>query len=316
MDIEIEAKSLFGHFTKKSEGDYKLNEELVSGNVYKANIFENLIYFHYKFTPKHNLFLRVNQQVNTAALFLFDKGELCYENYDIRKKFKFAQNQIYLSMANRENALSIYKQDQEIEFHMLFAAKDFIDPHLKESGNHSFREFSLKWNYENSLFLENLNSNMLNLSRFKTLKNLGLTKTFKKMYLQSQTLDFMHDLLSFYDTKTLPNDELKYILLVQEYIMDNLSENLSLKKLAKIAKTNIKKLQINFKTHFKMTIFQYIHAKRMQKSKELLSQNIYSILEVANQTGYVYQSNFTNAFYKYFGYLPKDLAKKANFKNL
>lgn len=111
----------------------------------------------------------------------------------------------------------------------------------------------------------------------------------------------------------MPNKEIEYLDCVKNFILEHLEEDLSIKQLAKVGKTNENKLQQNFKKVFGVTVFGFILDKRMEKAKELLEIGEHSISQVAHFVGYRHQSNFTNAFFKKYGVLPKNVLKRQNY---
>ncbi len=58
-----------------------------------------------------------------------------------------------------------------------------------------------------------------------------------------------------------------------------------------------------------MGLYEYYQKNRMHKAKELLETTKYSVSDVGSLLGYQNLSNFSHAFKKEFGQLPKDFNK-------
>lgn len=98
------------------------------------------------------------------------------------------------------------------------------------------------------------------------------------------------------------------ILKVEEYLLQNYrSQFPSINMLARMALMSSSKLKQVFKKAFGMSLFEFFQKNRMEKAKEMLISNTYSVSEVGKILGYQNLSNFSAAFRKEFGYLPKDV---------
>ena len=75
--------------------------------------------------------------------------------------------------------------------------------------------------------------------------------------------------------------------------------------LARAVGMNETKLCHEFKKQNGVTIFEFAHDLRMNRSRELLESTRMSISEIAYEIGYDYPGNFTAAFKRHFGVTPK-----------
>ena len=75
--------------------------------------------------------------------------------------------------------------------------------------------------------------------------------------------------------------------------------------LARMIGINRTKLKENFRETLGMTIYDYILRRRMQRAAEMLLSGEYGIAQVAYAVGYEYPANFTAAFKRHFGQLPR-----------
>ena len=97
-----------------------------------------------------------------------------------------------------------------------------------------------------------------------------------------------------------------------KYIDENLAEPLTLDEIA--AKANLNKTY--FTTLFKklngVTPWEYLTARRIEKSYALLTRRDMNILEVANSCGFNNASNFNRAFRKVTGMTPSEYRTRNN----
>jgi len=111
----------------------------------------------------------------------------------------------------------------------------------------------------------------------------------------------------------LNDADLKRILSARGFLTEHLAEPPTLRRLSRFAGINQTKLKAGFKSVTGLTISQFVLRSRMERAAELLLTNSRSVGEVSYELGYGYPANFTMAFKKYFGYLPKDLKKSASY---
>ncbi|WP_158021949.1 AraC family transcriptional regulator [Flammeovirga pacifica] len=96
---------------------------------------------------------------------------------------------------------------------------------------------------------------------------------------------------------------------LEEYIKENLSNEITVGQLCKRIGFSKTKLHHLFKDYFKYSMYDYIKHLRMTKAKSLLMTTSLSIAEVANMVGYNSVTHFTNLFKKENGITP------SKFKN-
>ncbi|WP_448547742.1 helix-turn-helix domain-containing protein [Thalassotalea fusca] len=89
------------------------------------------------------------------------------------------------------------------------------------------------------------------------------------------------------------------------YLLENLSQEISLDRLAKQMGTNRTKLTSVFKTSFGQTIISWLREQRMLVAADFLSQSHTSIIEIAEQVGYSDSNNFSTAFKRQFDVSPR-----------
>lgn len=77
-------------------------------------------------------------------------------------------------------------------------------------------------------------------------------------------------------------------------------------QLARLVGINQTKLKARFRQLFNLTIYEYVLARRMEVAAQLLIERELSVGEIAYRVGYEYPANFSAAFKRYYGRLPRD----------
>ncbi|MBE1445019.1 AraC family transcriptional regulator [Paenibacillus sp. OAS669] len=102
------------------------------------------------------------------------------------------------------------------------------------------------------------------------------------------------------------NDSLRKLTDTIHYIDDHLSRELTIEELAQNAHFHPNYFIRVFKRHLGMPPMRYIHERRMEKAKQLLSSTDLTVGEVARRTGFKDVSYFSAAFRKGAGASPSE----------
>ncbi|WP_299568447.1 AraC family transcriptional regulator [uncultured Pedobacter sp.] len=98
-----------------------------------------------------------------------------------------------------------------------------------------------------------------------------------------------------------------HITLIHDYINEHLQEPLSINELAKKFNLSPSTMRKQFYRQYQISLYKFIQKKRMERAVELLKSGKYSIAEVGSEIGFYEPANFTHAFLKYYGFLPKNV---------
>lgn len=101
------------------------------------------------------------------------------------------------------------------------------------------------------------------------------------------------------------NKHSKAVTLCEKHIFNNLYEDITLKSISDNVNFNQNYISTIFRKETGMTITQYIHKKRIDESKFLLTSTDYSILEISILLKFHDQSHFTKIFKRFTGLSPK-----------
>jgi AraC-like DNA-binding protein len=95
----------------------------------------------------------------------------------------------------------------------------------------------------------------------------------------------------------------------QRILVEQYKKPPTLSEVARRVGLNRTSLCHEFRATFGTTVFEFCQSYRMNKARELLQDRNLSISQVADEVGYDYPSNFTAAFKRHFGDLPKTSRK-------
>ena len=91
---------------------------------------------------------------------------------------------------------------------------------------------------------------------------------------------------------------------VHSYIIENISEELSVEELAAMVYLSQNQLARVFKKKYGKTVIEFIMGYRMNLAEELLKDTRFTVTEVSAKIGYPNYAYFTKLFKKHSGYTP------------
>jgi AraC-like DNA-binding protein len=91
---------------------------------------------------------------------------------------------------------------------------------------------------------------------------------------------------------------------IRDYIMGNLDQDLTIDGIAKEVGASASSVQRHFKTHFGVTVFEFIRDQRLERANQALEQDGVSIAQAAYIAGYSNAAHFATAFKRTYGVSP------------
>ncbi|WP_046755423.1 helix-turn-helix domain-containing protein [Kordia jejudonensis] len=105
---------------------------------------------------------------------------------------------------------------------------------------------------------------------------------------------------------SLSQEHIKKIHQVSTYIAENISENLSVESLSKVAELSSKKLQLGFKVLYSKSVNEYIRDLKLEIARDQLKNSDLTISEIVYYIGFKSRSYFSKIFFERYKILPKD----------
>lgn len=97
---------------------------------------------------------------------------------------------------------------------------------------------------------------------------------------------------------------------IHQYLLDHLSERITIEKLSKCFHINSTSLKQQFKDLYGMSIAAHMHEHRMEKAAQLLTNSKKEISEIAKDVGFISQSRFTSAFKSFYHCTPTEYRRR------
>ena len=147
------------------------------------------------------------------------------------------------------------------------------------------------------------------------LLNCPYQDTIRQLYLEGKVLELMALQANQFteSTKLIPmarrlkSDDIERIYHAKQILLNNLINPPSLTDLARQVSINDFKLKQGFRQVFGTTVFGYLHQHRMEQALLMLRSTEMTVTQVAQAIGYANPSQFSAAFKKKFGVLPKTM---------
>jgi AraC-like DNA-binding protein len=93
---------------------------------------------------------------------------------------------------------------------------------------------------------------------------------------------------------------------VHDYLVEHLSERVTIEELSRMFHINATTLKEAFKTEYGTSLAAHIKEHRMEKAATLLRESGMSVAEIAKIVGFDSRSRFTSAFKERYGVLPSE----------
>ena len=147
------------------------------------------------------------------------------------------------------------------------------------------------------------------------LLNCPYQDTIRQLYLEGKVLELMALQANQFTeatklvplTRRLKPDDIERIHHAKHILINNLIDPPSLTDLARQVSINDFKLKQGFRQVFGTTVFGYLHQHRMEQALLMLRSTEMTVTQVAQSIGYANPSQFSAAFKKKFGVLPKTM---------
>lgn len=270
---------------------------------------------HYNFKDKSFL---TKVDMNFFSIGIILRGNSSHQSLINDYKVDVKTGHTILDIMNKDEFLTKINEDTQKQHIWINISKDFLEENLTNN----------KQKDELLSFLQ-LNKGAKNISNKKTnpktqslaldLFNNPYKNSLEKLYTESKVLELIYtEFTNLFQQNEIKKDtHMKFtdqdkqaIYHARDILMNNLQNPPSMKKLARMIAVNDLKLKVGFHKYFNTTPHSISLEYRLQEAKRLLKKSDLNISEIAQEVGYKYAQNFSNAYYKRFGIRPKELMKK------
>ncbi len=146
----------------------------------------------------------------------------------------------------------------------------------------------------------------------------GLTR---QLFLESKAMELMAYKLEQFESDTvktkrppvLKSNDVERIHYARDLLVKDIENPPDLVELARMAGLSRSKLHNNFCAVYKITPFDYLRNRRLEKARSFLDEGNMNVTDVAYSVGYSSLSHFTKVFKQYFG-MPPSNYRRNNFR--
>lgn len=139
-----------------------------------------------------------------------------------------------------------------------------------------------------------------------------LSPALRDRYLQTLSMELLLQVLGCLESRRLVAGEpepgsrdAQRIHEARDYLAQHYTNPPSIAELARRFGLNRTKLKATFRQVLGFTVYEYILRLRMERAAAMLVTGDYDVAQVAYEVGYEYPANFTAAFKRHFGQLPR-----------
>ncbi|TLP70619.1 helix-turn-helix domain-containing protein [Maribacter sp. ACAM166] len=116
--------------------------------------------------------------------------------------------------------------------------------------------------------------------------------------------------------EAISKEEITRIHKLTEYILEHISENISINILSSESGLSPKKLQVGFKILYSKTVNEYIRQLKLEISRDYLKNTDLSVSEIVYAIGIKSRSYFSKIFFEAYEILPTEYRKQLKNKNV
>jgi AraC-like DNA-binding protein len=199
---------------------------------------------------------------------------------------------------------------------VIYIGRDWINLFMRDNSN--FSKIEQVFEKEENIITCRLGRRQLSI--FSSMVGLNKENRVNLLEIQNGALSLLEyflcnrhrSLLGADTTAGINNeDDLSLIKEVESYISEYYcSDTFTVDSILKKTYTSYHKLNFLFKSIHGMTISEYIRNKRIEKSKEMIADNVKSISQIAYEIGYSSISNYILAFKKIYQITPGKYKKQ------
>ncbi len=244
---------------------------------------------------------------NTLLIQVCLKGNANLKSLAQRKPITFKQAEYNILLLEKGETTTVVSDGDCNLVHIYLSEEFFFRYTPKDYSVPFYNLQSIGKLFQKNLYISPKLKNIL-----AEIENCDFWGNLKSLYTKAKIIELLSlQLAQYEEEKIIPSTlkplEVEKMILVKELIENNLSESYSISSLARTAGTNEQYLKKHFKLLFGNTVFGHTISCKMEKAKEMLLTGKYRITEIAEIVGYKHATHFTNAFKKFFGYLPQTL---------
>ena len=280
----------------------------------------SLLSFNVKFKAETQ-FSFDNENFNPIAFIFITKGELYFQDSEEDPKSKLLQYQnIIISNKKSSHFNYTFPKDIKIKANFIMILRDQYN--LKSHHNIDTLEKSIRFIFgkdgdkEDYSHLGNFNLKIADMiKQLNKTRESGIIRSltvegYIALILAMQLMEHHNNINEVILPESLSQSDIKRIHRLSSFIVDNISDDLTVKTLSMEVGLSPKKLQLGFKLLYSKSVNEYVRQHKLEIARDLIKNSDYSISEVVYKIGYRSRSYFSKIFQEYYGILPIDYKEK------
>lgn len=303
--------------TKIIEDTIHIPQEMGTGFIKNLVLEQNFCVRYFNFSVKKDISFDLftefpDPEVLYKLLFNLDDKETIE---DSRNDFNSNRSNVLLYSSSVERKGTFRKGTSVRRIQIIFTTKWLAENYVEASIKMDNLVQDLSTKNKSTIISENVDTQ----SRFVVtqLANELDRETFPQIHIKTASFillnDFLNKIVQRSRQDILSDQSLHYytMLKVEERINHSINQKLpNLDQLAAEFNLSLSTLKRHFKIVYGKNIYQYYQEKRMEWGKAQLEKGNTTIGEIATHLGFYKINNFSIAFKKYFGVLPRELKHK------
>lgn len=287
------------------------SSKIDKNSTQKIKLQDDFFLLKSDYTFKINTQIQTKQSETKLIITFSIKGNSLYENLN-KQIINFKEGYTTVALVKNSIGFREYK-NIEVKQIRLILKEDFIKRNFSEELLERYTQYT-KEDLNLINFSPTIIQTQLILNDILKYENQEQAGNF---FIQSKALELLYLEINKLERKKqiiILNDyDKNAIYKAKEILIQNIQNPPSIVKLAKLVNLNEIKLKKGFKEIFDTSPYKLLLKYKMNQAKQMLESGEYNINEIAQVSGYKFANNFTNAFYKEFTVLPKDIIKTRKY---
>ena len=267
----------------------------------------------------------ISSEVKPIEFVFVSEGSITYKSDvdNVSHSFERFQN-IIISNKKKAKETYIFPNKVTVKVNFIYVIKNLYAQ--KKNNNLTYLNKKLLTTFKdidsNSVYNHFGNFNLKiadQIRQLNTSDNTGIVRTLSiegqlNLILAMQILEHSNSEEGRNLPETMSKDDIKKIHDLTGFIIDNISEPLTVEILSKRSGLSQKKLQSGFKLLHSKSVNEYVRLMKLEISRDYIKNTTDSISEIVYKIGFRSRSYFSKIFFEHYGILPTDYRKKQTLK--
>jgi len=288
-----------------------IKKEFGEGFVIFYDLGNGIAIYVRNLIPKKNLILVEECNVSGGSL-IFNFSSNIKFIYKDKKEHILKKDFFLLGLSSNKFYVEVPLEKEKPLLEFVIGIKEELFLKLAHPIK-NIQEYMKKAHKQGYYVLKDLQIDTLQVELFNNFKDQkSFEDILKNIYLESKASTLLHhtiERIAQTFNKSIDKNRISSLERAKEIILQEYSQNLSIKNIAYKSAINECYLKKDFKEYFGMTIADMLQKRRLEVAKELLRDN-FNVKEVAIKVGYKHSGHFSKLFFNYYHIIPSSYKKQ------